>query len=119
MRIGSISCSAALREKERARVTSRPNQPDDELVRTPAEWFGEQDASYRQGVPSAHVRARVGIEADTALGWRWFTGDAGVCVSLEYFGESADYQTLYSEFGFTAEHVVSAAKASLARLRAG
>lgn len=36
----------------------------------------------------------------------------------EHFGESADYQRLYEEFGITAEHVVAAAKASLARLRA-
>lgn len=63
-----------------------------------AEWFAEQDDSYRQEVLAAHVR--------------------GACVSLERFGESADCQTLYKEFGFTAEHVVTAAKASLARVRA-
>jgi transketolase len=57
------------------------------------------------------------VEAGVALGWPKYTGDAGESVSLEHFGESADYQTLYREFGFTAEHVVSAAKASLARVR--
>lgn len=129
MRIGSISCDAALREKECARVTSRPNQPDDELAWTPAdarvfsmpcvEWFGERDDSYKQGVLPAHVRTRVRAEAGTAHGWRWFAGDAGECVSRQHFGESADYQTLYSEFGFTAERVVTAARTSLARLRAG
>jgi hypothetical protein len=31
-------------------------------------------------------------------------------------GESADDRTLYSEFGLTAEHVVTAALAGLARL---
>ena len=45
-----------------------------------------------------------------------FVGDAGESVSLEHFGASADYQTLYEEFGFTAEHVAAAARASLARL---
>jgi transketolase len=34
---------------------------------------------------------------------------------LEHFGASADYQTLYQEFGFTEEHVVAAARSSLAR----
>lgn len=82
------------------------------------EWFAEQDDSYQQEVLPAHVRARVSVEAGAALGWRGFVGDAGECVSLEHFGESADYQTLYKEFGFTAEHVVTAAKASLARVRA-
>jgi transketolase len=79
------------------------------------EWFGEQDASYREEVLPARVRARVSVEAGKALGWRWFVGDAGECVSLEHFGESAAYQTLYKEFGITAEHVVTAARASLAR----
>jgi transketolase len=46
------------------------------------------------------------------------TSDAGESVSLDHFGESADHQTLYREFGITAEHVVTAAKASLARARA-
>ena len=81
------------------------------------EWFDEQDASYREEVLPASVRARVSVEAGIALGWRNYVGDAGECVSLEHYGESADYQTLYKEFGFTAEHVVSAAKASLARAR--
>jgi transketolase len=82
------------------------------------EWFAEQDDSYREEVFPAHVRARVSVEAGIALGWRQFVGDAGECVSLEHYGESADYQTLYKEFGITAEHVVTAAKASLARVRA-
>jgi transketolase len=82
------------------------------------EWFAEQDDSYQQEVLPTRVRARVSVEAGIALGWRGFVGDAGECVSLEHFGESADYQTLYKEFGITAEHVVTAAKASLARARA-
>jgi transketolase len=82
------------------------------------EWFAEQDDSYQQEVLPTRVRARVSVEAGIALGWRGFVGDAGECVSLEHFGESADYQTLYKEFGITAEHVVTAAKTSLARVRA-
>jgi transketolase len=35
-------------------------------------------------------------------------------VSIEHFGASADYQTLFREFGMTTEHAVSAAKESLA-----
>ncbi len=81
------------------------------------EWFAEQDDSYREEVLPAGVRARVSVEAGVALGWRNYTGDAGESVSLEHYGESADYQTLYKEFGFTAEHVASAARASLDRVR--
>ncbi|HEY2552970.1 MAG TPA: transketolase [Streptosporangiaceae bacterium] len=81
------------------------------------EWFAEQDASYREEVLPGSVRTRVSIEAGIALGWRGYVGDAGECVSLEHYGESADYQSLYAEFGLTTERAVQAAKTSLARSR--
>jgi len=80
------------------------------------EWFTSQDASYQEEVLPPGVRARVSVEAGVAQPWRSFTGDAGECVSLEHFGASASYTKLYQEFGFTAEHVAAAARASLARL---
>src|SRR6185437_2151120 len=79
------------------------------------EWFAEQDAAYQEQVLPAAVRARVSIEAGVALGWRQFVGDAGELVSLEHFGASAAYETLYQEFGLTAERVVQAARSSLVR----
>jgi len=81
------------------------------------EWFAGQGDSYREQVLPARVRARVSVEAGVALGWRGFVGDAGESVSLEHYGESADYQTLYREFGITAERVAAAARTSLARVR--
>ncbi|HUZ26288.1 MAG TPA: transketolase [Streptosporangiaceae bacterium] len=81
------------------------------------EWFKEQGGAYREEVLPAGVRARVSVEAGIALGWREYVGDLGESVSLEHFGASADYQKLYEEFGLTAEHVVKAAQASLARAR--
>jgi transketolase len=81
------------------------------------EWFGEQDAAYRDQVLPPHIRARVSVEAGIALGWRQFVGDAGHSVSLEHFGASADYRTLYAEFGITAERVAEAARESLASTR--
>ena len=82
------------------------------------EWFAEQEASYREEVLPGQVRARVSVEAGIALGWRGYVGDAGECVSLEHYGESAAYQTLYEEFGITAERVAEAARTSLARQNA-
>jgi len=82
------------------------------------EWFEEQDVSYRDQVLPPHIRARVSVEAGIALGWRQFVGDAGRSVSLEHFGASADYQTLYAEFGITADRVAEAARESLAGIRA-
>jgi transketolase len=80
------------------------------------EWFTEQDASYQQEVLPPGIRARVCIEAGIALGWRAFAGDAGEYVSLEHFGASAAYQTLYEEFGLTADRAAAAARTSMARL---
>ncbi|MEO5533597.1 MAG: transketolase [Pseudolysinimonas sp.] len=87
-----------------ARVVSVPCQ----------EWFEEQDAAYRESVLPAGVKARVSVEAGLGLTWRPYVGDAGRSVSIEHFGASADYKTLYREFGITTEAVVAAAKASLA-----
>jgi transketolase len=78
------------------------------------EWFFAQDQAYRDSVFPPSVRARVSVEAGVAFGWHEIVGDAGRCVSLEHFGASADYQVLYEKFGFTKEHVVAAAKESLA-----
>ncbi len=46
-----------------------------------------------------------------------FVGDAGEIVSIEHFGASADYKTLFREFGITAEAVTAAAQRSLARVK--
>jgi transketolase len=80
------------------------------------EWFEEQDDAYKQQVLPPSVRARVSVEAGVALGWRTYVGDAGESVSLEHFGASADYETLFQQFGFTADRVVAAARASLTKV---
>ena len=79
------------------------------------EWFLEQDDAYRESVLPAAVRARVSVEAGIAMPWHQFTGDLGENVSIEHFGASADYQTLFREFGFTTEHVVAAGRRSVAK----
>ncbi|MEV5966525.1 transketolase [Kribbella sp. NPDC051952] len=78
------------------------------------EWFDEQDDAYRESVIPADVRARVSVEAGIAQSWHDIVGDAGRTVSLEHYGASAAYQTLYDEFGITAAAVVQAAKDSIA-----
>jgi transketolase len=87
----------------KARVVSMPCR----------EWFDAQDAAYRASVLPATVRARVSVEAGVAQGWREIVGDAGRIVSIEHYGASADYKTVFKEFGFTPEKVVAAAKESI------
>jgi transketolase len=86
-----------------ARVVSAPS----------LEWFEEQTAEYRESVLPAAVTARVSVEAGLSLGWAKYVGDAGRSVSIEHFGASADYKTLFREFGITTEAVVAAAKDSI------
>ncbi len=80
------------------------------------EWFFEQDEAYRQTVLPTGVKARVSVEAAVGQGWRDLVGDAGEIVSIEHYGASAAYTTLFEQFGFTPDRVVAAAHASLERV---
>src|SRR5699024_1687448 len=87
----------------RARVVSMPSR----------EWFEAEDQAYQDSVLPPSVRARVSIEAAVAMGWRDVLGDAGRSVSLEHYGASADYQTIYEKVGLTPDAVVDAAHESI------
>jgi len=84
-------------EGVRARVVSFPSW----------ELFEKQEASYRQGVLPADVRARVAVEAGVGQGWERYVGLEGRILSLERFGASAPYQVLYQKFGFTVENIIA------------
>ena len=82
------------------------------------EWFDEQDQAYRDTVIPPNVRARVSVEAGVSQGWREVVGDQGRIVSLDHFGASADFDTVYRQFHLTAEAVTLAAEESLRALEA-
>jgi len=77
------------------------------------EWFEEQSAQYKESVLPSEVKARVSVEAGLALGWSKYVGRFGESVSIEHFGASADYKTLFREFGMTSDAVIAAAHKSL------
>lgn len=81
------------------------------------DWFEAQDRAYRDEVLPPSVRARVSVEAGVAMPWYRHLGSDGEAVAIEHFGASADYKTLFREFGFTAEAVTAAAQRSLARVK--
>ena len=83
-----------------ARVVSMPSW----------ELFAAQDAGYRQEVLPLEVLARVSVEAGTTFGWERHVGLDGESVGLDHFGASAPAETLYEEFGITADAVVAAAR---------
>jgi transketolase len=74
------------------------------------EWFESQPEDYRDSVLPPSVSARVAVEAGIAQCWHKLVGDTGKIISIEHYGESADYKTLFREFGFTAEAVAAAAE---------
>lgn len=99
---------AARLELERTGVMTR-------VVSMPCvEWFEEQTDSYRESVLPVAIQARVSVEAGLCLGWSKYVPN-GDSVSIEHYGASADYKTLFTRFGITTEAVVTKAKAVLER----
>lgn len=78
------------------------------------DWFEQQDTKYREEVLPSAVKARVSVEAGIAMPWYRYLGDAGRAVSIEHFGASAPGDFLFKEYGIDADHVVAAAKESIA-----
>jgi len=79
------------------------------------EWFEEQSESYRESVLPTNVKARVSIEAGITSFWRSYVGDHGIAIGIDHFGASADYKTLYQEFGITTQAVIDAANKVLGK----
>jgi len=69
------------------------------------EWFDAQEESYRNKVLPAGA-LRVSIEAGVEQGWQKYTSGHGHSIALEHYGASADYQTLFENFGITADALV-------------
>jgi transketolase len=98
-----------------ARLELEKNGVRTRVVSMPCvEWFEEQTDSYRESVLPASVQARVSVEAGLALGWSKYVPQ-GASVSIEHYGASADYKTLFSKFGITTEVVVTKANQVLGR----
>jgi transketolase len=84
----------------KARVVSLPS----------TDVFDAQDAEYRESVLPAAVTARVAVEAGVTDGWWRYVGPQGRVIGIDRFGESAPAGELFEQFGFTADHVLAAAK---------
>ena len=92
-----------------------------EVALRPGDPTGFRDPhSERSGVglDPRHADVRVAVEAAIGLTWHRFVGDHGEIVSIEHYGASADYKTLYQKFGLTTDAIVEAARRSLSRTSA-
>jgi transketolase len=92
-----------LAEGVRSRVVSMPS------------WdiFEHQTQEYRDSVLPPKVTARVAIEQASAFGWERYVGQTGRVIAMQTFGASAPLKALLTEYGFTVEKVVAAARAQL------
>ena len=104
----SIALEAAkLLEKDNVRAA---------VVSAPCfELFRRQSREYRTAVLGRVPR--VGIEAAVEGDWARWLGDGGEFVGMTGFGASAPAETLYREFGITAEEAAKAALRCIARSR--
>jgi transketolase len=75
--------------------------------------FEQQSAAYKRSVLPEDVTVRLAVEAGVAQGWDRYVGAKGKTISIERFGASAPYKTIFKELGFTPEKVVRQAKALL------
>ena len=88
------------------------------VVSMPA-WtlFDAQDQSYQESVLPPSISARVTVEEASPVGWDRFAGRNGVVLGMRTFGMSAPMKIVAQHFGFTPDHIVSAAKETLERSR--
>jgi transketolase len=89
----------------RARVVSMPS----------SNLFEKQDAAWRESVLPPSIRKRVTVEAGGSLGWDRWVAD-GTIIAIDHYGASAPGEVVMKNFGFTAEHVTSAALRLLGRI---
>ncbi len=89
----------------KARVVSMPS------------WylFEKQDGAYHESVLPKAIKKRVTVEAGSSYGWERWAGDEGIIIGLDHYGASAPGAEIMKHFGFTAEHVTSAALRLLGR----
>jgi transketolase len=94
-----VKAQARLKELGvRARVVSLPSW----------EIFDRQAEAYREAVLPAKTRKRVTVEAGSSFGWHRWALD-GTVIGIDHYGASAPGEEVLKNFGFTAEHVTSAA----------
>ncbi|HLH03554.1 MAG TPA: transketolase [Bryobacteraceae bacterium] len=89
----------------KARVVSLPS------------WFlfEKQDAAYRESILPKSIKKRVTVEAGSTYGWERWAGDEGIMIGIDHYGASAPGEEIMKHFGFTVEHVASAALETLGR----
>jgi transketolase len=77
--------------------------------------FDQQDAAYHESVLPKAIKKRVVVEAASPFGWARWAGDDGTIIAIDHYGASAPGETIFKNFGFTAENVTAAALRQVGR----
>ena len=100
-------CVEAYEQLKRDGIKSR-------VVSMPSwELFEQQPQEYKDSVIPPQVTARVSVELASTFGWSQYVGITGHSIGMNTFGASAPLKELAKKFGFSADHVVAAAKAQM------
>ena len=87
------------------------------LVSFPSwELFESQDEVYQNQVLPPDIKMRLSVEAAVSQGWEKWVGDEGDSISVECFGASAPYKTIFENYGLTVENVILRARQLMARI---
>jgi transketolase len=78
------------------------------------EAFLEQDDAYRSSVLGEDL-PRASLEAGATFGWERIVGADGLMIGVDHFGESAPWERIAEEWGFTPKAVAKRVKGWLKR----
>lgn len=93
----AIKAQADLKQQDiDARVISMPS------------WdrFEQQPEQYKEKILPKEIKARLGIEMASSLGWHKYVGDEGKVITVDRFGASAPGEKIIEKYGFTVENIV-------------
>ena len=73
------------------------------------ELFKAQGRFYQDSVLPPKVLKRLSVEAGISQGWERWVGEKGTSISIDKFGASAPFKTIYEEYGLTSEAIIARA----------
>ena len=69
------------------------------------ELFNKQPESYKKDILDSETLI-VTIEAGGVSSWKKYSGEKGISLGINNFGESAPYKKIYDHFNLTVEKIV-------------
>lgn len=85
----------------------KKNNIESKVVSMPCqELFDMQSDDFKKDILD-HESLVVTIEAGCVSSWKQYSGDKGISLGIDKFGESAPYKNIYEHFDLTAEKIVN------------